>query len=103
MYDDDAPVRPDGLTVRRLRHERGWSPRALIDEIARVAFAATGLRRSLTPNQLAAIEERDEAVPYSTLCLVSDAFDCDPITLVRIDQRDEDEEDGDGEGGQRLG
>jgi transcriptional regulator with XRE-family HTH domain len=96
MYDDDAPIRPDGLTVRRLRHERGWSPRTLIDEVERCALAATGLRRSLTPNLLSAIEERDEAVPYATLCLVSDAFDCDPITLVRVDQRDDEEEDDDG-------
>ena len=31
-----------------------------------------------------------EAVPYSTLCLVSDAFDCDPIDLVRTNQEEED-------------
>jgi hypothetical protein len=93
MYDDDHPVKPDGLTVRRLRHERGWSPRALIDEIERVRFAATGLRQTLTPNVLAGIEEHDEAVPYSTLCLVSDAFDCDPIDLVRESQEDDEEEE----------
>ncbi len=93
MYDDDHQVRPDGLTVRRLRHERGWSPRVLIDEIRRARYGASGLRETITPNLLAAIEERDEAVPYSTLCLVSGAFDCDPIDLVRQNQHDEDEDD----------
>ena len=90
MYDDDHAVKPDGLTVRRLRHERGWSPRALIDEIGRVRFATTGLRETISPNLLRGIEERNEAVPYSTLCLVSDAFDCDPIDLVRTNQEEED-------------
>ena len=33
MFDDDEGVRPDGLSVRRLRHERGWSPRRLVDAI----------------------------------------------------------------------
>jgi len=99
MYDDDREVRPDGLTVRRLRHERGWSPRALISEIERVRFAATGLRETLTPYQLGGIEEHDEAVPYSTLCLISDAFDCDPIHLVRENQEDDEpDQDGDTDG-----
>ena len=99
MFDDGDEVRPDGLTVRRLRHDRGWSPRSLVDEIARARFAATGLRETITPNLLAAIEERDEAVPYATLCLLSDALDCDPIDLVRLDQRDDDEEESDSPGG----
>ncbi|MEE2662935.1 MAG: hypothetical protein VX681_02355 [Myxococcota bacterium] len=94
MYDDDRAVKPDGRTVRRLRHDRGWSPRALIDEIARVHFATTGLRETITPNLLIGIEEHDEAVPYSTLCLVSGAFDCDPIDLVRSSQDDEEGEGG---------
>lgn len=93
MYDDDQVVRPDGLSVRRLRHERGWSPRALINEIERVRFAATGLRETITPYELAGIEEQDEAVPYSTLCMVSDAFDCDPIDLVRENQQDDEIEE----------
>jgi len=92
MYDDDTAVRPDGLTVRRLRHERGWSPRELCSEIGERRFAATGLRTTFTPNQLAGIEERDERVPYSMLCLVSDALDCDPIDLVRPDAGDADAE-----------
>lgn len=98
MYDDDAEVRPDGLTVRRLRHERGWSPRDLCSHIEARRFAATGLRSTVSPNLLAGIEERDERVPYAVLCLVSDAFDCDPIDLVNVDQRDP-ADDGDEAGG----
>ena len=93
MYEDDQLVRPDGLSVRRLRHERGWSPRALISEIERVRFAATGLRETITPYELTGIEEHDEAISYSTLCLVSDAFDCDPIDLVRENQQDDEPEE----------
>jgi len=95
MYDDDRAVKPDGRTVRRLRHDRGWSPRTLIDEIERVHFSNTGLRETITPNLLIGIEEHDEAVPYATLCLVSDAFDCDPIDLVRSNQSDDEGDDGD--------
>ena len=95
MYDDDTHVRPDGLTVRRLRHERGWSPRELSDAIGRRRFEATGLRATVTPNQLAGIEERDERVPYSLLCLVSDAFECDPIDLVREESDTDDADDAD--------
>ena len=65
----------------------------MIDEIQRVRFGATGLSETITPNLLSGIEERNEPIPYSTLCLVSDAFDCDPIDLVRQNQQDEEEDD----------
>ena len=87
MYDDDTEVRPDGLTVRRMRHERAWSPRKLIDAIGERRRESTGVATSISPNLLAGIEERDETVPYSTLCLVAGAFDCDPIDLVRDESR----------------
>ncbi len=81
--DDDArPVRPNGLAVRRLRHERGWSPRALIVAIRAASESATGVPRTITPILLAGIEDRDETIPYDTLCLVADGFDCDPIDLL---------------------
>lgn len=84
MYDDDdTEVRPDGLTVRRMRHERVWSPRKLIDEIGERRRESTGVATSISPNLLAGIEERDELIPYATLCLVASAFDCDPIDLVK--------------------
>ena len=95
MYDDDTAVMPDGLAVRRRRHERGWSPRRLIDELEQRHFAATGLRATITPNLLAGIEERAEQVPYETLCTLSDALGCDPIDLVGRPPEEEDEPDGD--------
>ena len=42
---------------------------------------------TLAQDAIAGIEERDEAVPYSTLCLVAGAFDCDPIDLVYDETR----------------
>ncbi len=73
---------PAGLVVRRLRHERGWPPRELISRIGEANFRATGLRDTITPNLLASIEERNERIPYETLCLVASGLGCDPIDLV---------------------
>ena len=75
-------VTPAGLVVRRLRHERGWPPRTLIEAIGEASFRASGLRHTITPNLLAGIEERNEPVPYDTLCLVASGLDCDPIDIL---------------------
>ncbi len=75
-------VTPAGLVVRRLRHERGWPPRTLIAAIGEASFRASGLRHTITPNLLAGIEERNERVPYDTLCLVAGGLDCDPIDIL---------------------
>ncbi len=75
-------VTPAGLVVRRLRHERGWPPRELIDAIGDASLRASGLRETITPNLLAGIEERNEPVPYDTLCLLAAGLDCDPIDLL---------------------
>jgi DNA-binding Xre family transcriptional regulator len=75
-------VRLDGLAVRRRRHDRGWSPRELTSAIARASFESSGLRRTLSPNQLEAIEERGEAIPYDELLLLADGLDCDPVDLI---------------------
>jgi hypothetical protein len=91
--DDGEPVTPRGGVIRKLRHERGWSPRALIDAVAEASRAATGLARSLTPNELAAIEDHDEPVSYDTLCLLADGFDCDPVDLLG-EPRSAEESDG---------
>lgn len=95
MSDDDRLVRPNGLTVRRLRHERAWSPRKLIERVAEVSFESTGLRRTITPSVLNGIEEHEEEVPYDTLCLLAGALDCDPVDLwsERSDDEEEDDED----------
>jgi len=75
-------VRPDGLAVRRRRHDNGWSPRELVVAIETACFNATGLRRSMTPNQLKAIEEQGERISYDQLLLLADGLDCDPVDLV---------------------
>jgi len=85
----DKLVLLDGLSVRRRRHDRGWSPRDLVRAISDASFVASGLRRTLTPNQIQAIEERDERVPYGSLLLLADGLDCDPVDLMGTDPRRE--------------
>ena len=82
------PARPeelvllDGLSVRRRRHAHGWSPRDLVVAIESASLAASGLKRTLTPNQIQAIEERAERVPYEAVLLLAGGLDCDPIDLI---------------------
>ena len=78
----EEDVRPAGLVVRRLRHEQGWGPRALIDAITEASFQSTGMRATISPNQLRAIEEHNEPVPYETLCLVAAGLGCDPVDIL---------------------
>ena len=80
--DGKRLVRPDGLAVRRRRHENGWSPRELVVAIETASFNSSGLRRSLTPNQLKAIEEQGERISYDQLLLLADGLDCDPVDLI---------------------
>jgi len=80
--DTQRLVRLDGLAVRRRRHDHGWSPRDLVAAIEAACFAATGLRRTLTPNQIQAIEEREERIRYAELLLLADGLDCDPSDLI---------------------
>jgi transcriptional regulator with XRE-family HTH domain len=75
-------VRLDGLAVRRRRHDQGWSPRDLVRAIEIACFRTSGLRRSLTPNQIEAIEERAERISYESLLLLADGLDCDPSDLI---------------------
>ena len=83
MTEVSERVWPDGLVVRRLRHERGWSPRRLIDAIGAASERSSGIRESITPNLLTAIEEHDEMIPYATLCIIADGLDCDPVDIRR--------------------
>lgn len=78
-------VRPDGLAVRRRRHDRGWSHRDLVRAIEQASIQASGQRRTLTPNQIEAVEERAERIPYASLLLLADGLDCDPSDLVADD------------------
>jgi ribosome-binding protein aMBF1 (putative translation factor) len=75
-------VRPDGLSVRRRRHDHGWSPRALVAAIELASIHASGLRRTLTPNLLKAIEEQQEPIRYEQLLLLADGLGCDPVDLL---------------------
>jgi hypothetical protein len=79
---DARTVTPAGTVVRRLRHERGWPPRELIHAIGEASLRADGVRETITPTLLAGIEERNERIPYETLCLLAAGLDCDPIDLL---------------------
>lgn len=89
--DDSAIVRPDGLSVRRRRHDLSFSPRDLVEAIALAQERATGLRNTITPVQLAGIEERREGVPWAMLRLVASGLDCDPVDILAPDRDEEDE------------
>ena len=84
--DDDRPVRPRGHAVRRLRLVRGWSPQELCNAVGEAQSAATGIWETITPSVLEGIEERDEVVPYATLCLLASGFDCDPVDLLETER-----------------
>jgi len=82
-FDDDDPVRPDGLTIRRLRRRLGWSRGELVAALERRSREATGRAESVTRNLLQGIEEANERVPYATLCLISLALDCNPVEILK--------------------
>jgi transcriptional regulator with XRE-family HTH domain len=65
-YDEGRWVQPDGLAIQRLRRDRGWSRRDLLEAIGEAALRATGIRETISQNLLEAIEEGNEAIPYST-------------------------------------
>ena len=80
--DDQRRVRPDGYAIRGRRHARGWSPRDLLEAVAEAHCRATGMRRTISPNLLRGMEERNESVPYATLRLVASGLDCNPVELL---------------------
>lgn len=81
-FDDAAPVFPDGLSIRRLRHDRGWSRRDLCTAIAHASRRATGIGEALSPNLIAGVEEHGETVSYTTLCLIASGLDCNPVEIL---------------------
>jgi len=83
LDDNTRRVAPDGLAIRRRRHERGWGPRDLIRAIGDASTRSSGVRETITPNLLAGIEEQGEAIPYTTLCLLAGGLDCDPVDILR--------------------
>ena len=93
QQQDPEVVRPDGQSIRRRRHERGWPPRELIDAISDASEASSGIPKTITPNLLLGIEDHNEAIPYETLCLVADGLHCDPVDILMVESDDEDEDD----------
>jgi len=83
--DDETLVTPDGLSVRRRRHDLSLSLRDLVEAIAAAQERATGLRDTITPSLLSGIEERAERVPWATLRLVASGLDCDPVDILGHD------------------
>lgn len=81
-YEDGRPIRPDGLAIRRLRRDRGWSRRDLLEAIAEATRRETGLRETISANLLEGVEEGNEPIPYSTLCRIASGLDCEPVELL---------------------
>ncbi len=81
-FESERPVRPDGLAIRRLRRDRGWSRRDLLEAIAEASLRETGMRETISPNLLEGIEEKNEAIPYATLCRIASGLDCEPVELL---------------------
>ena len=73
---------PNGGEIRRMRRDRGWSRRAFVNAIARASLRESGLPSTITVNLLEHIEESNEPVPYTTLCLVASGLDCNPVEIL---------------------
>jgi hypothetical protein len=84
-HDDARLVRPDGLAIRGLRHQRGWSPRDLAGAISEAERVATGRTANVVPRVLHAVEERNAPIAYATLCLIAAGLDCNPVEILLED------------------
>ena len=82
VLEDDTPVVPDGLTIRRRRRRLGASRRDFVAMLAARSRELTGLPATLSRNVLQGIEETNERVPYATLCLIALGLDCNPVELL---------------------
>ena len=80
--DDDRLVAPDGLAIRGRRHALGWSPRDLVEAIANAHERATGVRETIRPTELAAVEESGARVAFAKLRLIAAGLDCNPVELI---------------------
>ncbi len=81
-FDDDALVRPDGLSVRRRRRALGLSRADLAARIETRSREATGVAESVSRNLLQGIEESNEPVAYRVLGLISLGLGCNPVELL---------------------
>jgi len=86
--EDGRIVHPDGLAIRGHRHARGWSPRDLVEAIAVAHERATGVRETIRPTLLSAVEERGARIPYATLRLIAGGLDCNPVELISLPEPD---------------
>lgn len=84
-FEDEDPVTPDGGTVRRMRRDRGWSRRTLARAIAEATERESGVRQTLTVNQIEWIEENSERVAYVTVCRLAAGLDCNPVELLQAE------------------
>lgn len=75
-------VHPDGTSIRRRRRAFGWSRRELVSAISRATQQSEGISQTLSPSLLAAVEEKDEAIPYTTLCLIANGLECNPSMII---------------------
>jgi len=66
----------------------------LIEAVKAAQVTSTGRFAKIAPDLLAGIEERNERIPYDTVCLIASAFDCEPVELV-LDEPEEGEENED--------
>jgi hypothetical protein len=81
-FDDDAPVVPDGLTIRRRRRRMGCSRRDFVAHLRLRSEAVTGLPETIPRSLLQGIEDENEQVPYGTLCLIASGLDCNPVEIL---------------------
>ena len=81
-FDDDAPVTPDGMAIRRMRRVRGWSRRAFVEAIGDASVRESGVRATITQNLLEHVEESGEPISYTDLCRIAAGLDCNPMELV---------------------
>jgi hypothetical protein len=82
-FDDDDPVVPDGLGIRRRRRALGLSRGDLVAAIEARSREASGRAESVSRDLLRGIEEADERVPYGVLGLISLGLGCNPVELLR--------------------
>ena len=80
--DGQSLVRPDGLSIRRRRHDQGWSTRDLVVAIESASIDSSGLRETLKPELIHAIEEQAELISYDQILLLAGGLNCDPVDLI---------------------
>ncbi len=87
-FEDETPIIPDGVSIRRIRRDHGWSRRVMVRRIADATQRESGIRQSISSNLLEGIEEGNEPIPYSVLCMVATGLDLNPIEIL-LDPEDE--------------